>query len=277
MSETSAYILNAVQTPEPLRTVYWSIERGYTTKEEIAADTDLDDDLIHQGLTGLQVVGLVGRQEPDYYTVELPWETGNDKLDLQLGILHNLANEAGGSDWGKQSVALLNYQYLLQNELQSFNSGDGKLYEEINRWQREIGYVPRSEQGEIDLNQPKFVNWARLADFLGLVFKAHGRTHTTYPDPEIIEQSIDLAIDEVGSDNRITIADYIEWLYDNLLLVELTGDGNVPAPLSRVLFTLVQTDRIRIVEYGDVGAVGLNGVPRREGIDKEANSIEVIQ
>lgn len=276
MSETAPYILNAIQTPAALRTVYRSIERGNTTKEEITEDTMLEGDLLTQGLAGLRAVGLIGRQEPDYYTVELPWRTGDDDLDFRLGILHNLATAAEKDDWGKQSVALLNYRYLLQEELEAFDSDDGTLYETINRWQRELGYVPRSQQGEIDLNEPKFVNWARLADFLGLVYKASGRTHTTYPDPEMIDQSIRLAVDDRGSDDHIPITDYVTWLRENLLLVELTSDGNVPAPLARVLFNLVREDRIRIVETGDIGAVGLNGVPRREGIDKEANSIEVI-
>lgn len=276
MSETAAYILNAVQTPTPMETVYRSIERDNTTKGEIADDTALDENLMNQGLTGLQVLGLVGRQEPDYYTVELPWSTGDDALDFRMGVLHELAVNADDSDWGKQSVVLLNYKYLLQNERQAFDSDDAALYEEMNRWQRSIGYAPRSQQGEIDLNQPKFVNWTRLAELLGIIYKASGRRHTTYPDPEMIYQSIRLATEDVGTEDRVTIVDYVDWLRDNLLVVELTGDGNVPSPLARVLFNLVRDGRIRIVERGDVGAVGLNGVPRRGGIDKEPNSIEVV-
>ncbi|WP_254863098.1 hypothetical protein [Halovivax gelatinilyticus] len=277
MSETAPYILNAVQTPTPLRTVYRSIERGNTTKDEIAEDTALDSDLLNQGLTGLRAIGIIGRQEPDYYTVDLPWHTGDDALDFRLGILHNLATDAESPDWGKQSVVLLNYQYLLQEEHQAFESNDGTLYEKINRWQRERGYAPRSQEGEIDLNEPKFVNWSRLAVFLGLVYKANGRTHTTYPDPEMIDHSIRLAANEVGSEHRVLITDYVEWLRENLLLIELTDDGSVPASLSRVLFNLVRNDMIRIAEYGDAAAVNLNGIPRREGIAKDANAIEVIQ
>lgn len=276
MSETAAYILNAVQTPSPMETVYRSIERDNTTKEEIADDTGLDDDLMGQGLTGLQVIGLVGRQEPDYYTVDLPWRTGDDALDFRMGILHELAVDADEADWGKQSVVLLNYKYLLQEEHQAFDSDDTALYNAMNRWQRDLGYEPRSQQGVIDLNQPKFVNWTRLAELLGIIYKASGRTHTTYPEPEMIYQSVRLAVADEGTEGRVTIEDYVDWLRDNLLLVELTGDGNVPSPLARVLFNLVRDGRIRIVERGDVGAVGLNGVPRREGIDKEANSIEVV-
>lgn len=277
MSETAPYILNAVQTPAPLRTVYRSIQRGNTTKEAVEADTSLDTDLLNQGISGLRAVGLVGRQEPDYYTVDLPWHTGEEELDFRLGVLHNLATDANESDWGRQSVVLLNYQYLLQEERQAFDSDDGTLYETINRWHRDLGYVPRSQQGEIDLNEPKFINWSRLAVFLGLIHKANGRTHTVYPDPDVIRESIRLAVKDVGTENRVTITDYVDWLWENLLLVELTSDGNVPSPLSRILFNLVRTEEIRIVESGDAAAVDLNGVPRRKGIDKDSNSIEVLQ
>lgn len=277
MSETEPYILNAVQTPAPLRTVYRSIERGNTTKEAIVADTMLDDNLLKQGLTGLRAIGLIGRQEPDYYTVDLPWHTGDDSLDFRLGVLHELAVDANPSNWGKQSVALLNYQYLLQNEQQSFESDDSTLFRKINQWHREQGYAPRSQQGEIDLNENKFINWSRLVTFLGLVHKANGRTHTVYPDPDIIEESIRLAVDNRGDDNRVRITDYVEWLQENLLLVSLTSDGNVPASISRVLFNLVSENRIRVVESGDVAAVNLNGVPRQSGMDRDANSIEVKQ
>lgn len=277
MSETAPYILNAVQTPASLRTVYRSIQRGNTTEEELKNDTSLSDDLLNQGISGLRAVGLVGRQEPDYYTVDLPWQTGDENLDFQLGVLHNLAVDAEESEWGRQSVVLLNYQYLLEKELQAFSSDDGTLHEKINRWQRDRGYVPRSQQGEIDLNEIKFVNWSRIADFFGLVHKANGRTHTVYPDPYMIHTSIELAVNEAGNGNRVTLTGYLNWLRENLLLVELTSDGNVPSPLARALFNLVRTEQIRIVESGDAATVQLNGVPRRAGIDKDANSIEVLQ
>ena len=277
MSETAPYILNTVQTPAPLRTVYWSIKRGNTTKDELKNDTVLSDDLLNQGINGLRAIGLVGRQEPDYYAVDLPWKTGDEELDFRLGVLYNLTSEAEETDWGRQSVVLLNYQYLLQEEIQAFNSDDSSLYKKINRRHRERGYVPQSQQGEIDLNEHKFVNWSRLVDFLNLVHKANGRRHTVYPGPDMIQESIQLAVDEVGANGRVTITEYIDWLRENLFLIELTADGNVPAPLSRVLFNLVREEEIRIVESGDAAAVDLNGVPRRRGIDRDANSIEVVQ
>jgi len=40
------------------------------------------------------------------------------------GVLYNLTSEAEEADWGRQSVVLLNYQYLLQEEIQTFDSDD---------------------------------------------------------------------------------------------------------------------------------------------------------
>jgi len=275
MSGTEAYILNAVQTPTVLRTVYDSIDRGHTTKTELKTDTALSDDSLGQGLTGLQLVGFIGRREPDYYTVDLPWRSGRPHLDFRMGILHNLATEATPGDWGKQSVVLLNYQYLLDENVQVFDNDDKVIYDAMDELAERRGYRPYSQQGLITMNDVKFVNWSRLAEFLGLVYKAKGRTHTTYPDEELIYRSIELAANERGR-TRIGLQEYVDWLNENLLLVSLTSNRNVPAPLSRVLFNLVREGHIRVVESGDASAVGLNRVPTRKGIDTNANSIEVV-
>lgn len=275
MSETEGYILNTVQTPGPLETVYRSICRGNTTKEEIQDDTDLPKNLFSQGLSGLQEIGLIGRQEPNYYTVDFPWQTGDDDLNFRMAVLHELAVDAGPNDWGKQSAVLLNYQYLLQKNVQTFDSNEEGVYSAMNSFGRERGYEPRSQQGLIEMNEPKMVNWTRIGEFLGLIYKANGRRHTTRPDEELVYQSVVLATQENG-EQRITLQSYIDWLNENLLLVDLTPDGELPGPLARVLFDLVTDDRIRIVESGDAGSIGLQGVPTKHGVDSEANSIEVI-
>lgn len=271
---TEAYILNTVQTPGPLRTVFDAIGRGHTTDEAIAETTDLPADLQKQGLRGLLALGMIGRREPDYYTVDFRWETGDRELDFRLTALHNLATNAVPGDWGKQSVVLLNYQYLLQNDIQQFRTDDQVLYESIDEWEHaERDYRPQSQQGRIALNQPKFVNWARLVDFLGLVEKATGREHIVYPDPDLVFESIRIAVDE---EDRITLQSYFSWLRSQLMLVDLTAERKVPAPFARVLYNLVRDERIRLIEYGDSGVVGLDRSPRRDGIEKDANTIEVI-
>jgi len=271
---TEGYILNTVQTPGPLRTVYDSIDRGNTTEEEIANDTDLPEDLRSQGMRGLQELGMIGREEPDYYTAGFAWETGNRDLDFRMTALHNLAIEATPGEWGKQSVVLLNYQYLLQEDIQHLHASDQVLYEAIDKWEHEQReYRPRSQQGPITLNEPKFVNWTRLADFLGLIEKATGREYVVYPDPEMILESLRIA---TGDEKRIAIQEYINWLQENLLLINLTGERDVPAPFARTLYNLIREEKIKLVEYGDAGVVRLDRSPRRSGMEKDANSIEVI-
>ncbi|WP_222913491.1 hypothetical protein [Natrinema sp. SYSU A 869] len=275
MSE--GYILNALQTPALLRPVYESVQDGNVTQTEIGDDTGLDDDAVKQATDGLRYVRLLGREDGEYYVVEPPWAIEDPQLAFRMAILHSLAGECTPGDWGTQAVVLLNYQYLLQYDVQYFEANDEVLYDAINTWHRdEKNYVPMSSQGEIDLNENKFVNWARIVDYLGLVHKARGREHTVYPDSEIIATSVSLAVEETGTDGHIGITEYLGWLRENLLPVELTSGGEVPAPLARVLYNLVRDGRLRIVEYGDAEAVSLARTPKRNGIATEANTLEVV-
>lgn len=274
MSE--GYILNALQTPAVLRPVYESVRSGNVTKEAIQDDTLLGDNLLSQGVTGLQLVRLLGRDQGKYYVTDPAWETEDEEISFKMTVLHNLAQECTPNDWGKQAAVLLNYQYLLEEDIQYFENDDEVLYDNINKWhRRQKNYVPQSQQGDIDLNKPKFVNWSRQVEYLGLVHKARGREHLIYPDPDIIYKSIELAVEATGEDDRIEIARYLGWLRENLLPVETTADGAIPTPLARVLYNLVRDGEILLTEYGDSGAINLNRTPRRDGIDTEANTIEL--
>lgn len=274
MSE--GYILNALQTPALLRPVYESVRRGNVTQSGIRDDTGLGEKAVQQATDGLRYVRLLGREDGEYYAAAVPWEIEDSSLEFRMAVLHNLASECTPGDWGKQAVVLLNYQYLLEKDVQYFESDDAVLYDSVNEWHRdEKNYVPTSQQGEIDLNENKFVNWTRIVTYLGLVHKASGREHTVYPDPAVVDTSISLAVEERGTDNRIEIGQYLNWLRENLLPVTTTSGGELPAPLARVLYNLVRDGNIRLVEYGDAGAVPLARTPRRDGIDAEANTIEV--
>lgn len=275
MSE--GYILNTLQTPALLRPVYESVQHGNTTHAEIKDDTGLDKNAVQQATSGLRHVRLLGREDGEFYVVDAPWSFDDPHLEFRMAVLHNLAQECTPGDWGTQAVVLLNYQYLLQQNIQYFKSDDEVLYQTINTWHRnEKNYAPTSTHGEYDLNKNKFVNWTRLVDYLGLVHKARGREHTVYPDPEIVATSVELAVEENGSQNRIDIDEYLTWLRKNLLPVELTSSGDIPAPLSRILYNLVRDDRLRLVEHGDSKVVWLAQTPRRDGIATEANTLEVV-
>jgi hypothetical protein len=257
--------------------VYEAVQDGNETRTAIAAETGLDDDAVQQATTGLRYVRLLGQEDGDYYVVDPPWAIDDTSLSFRMAILHNLTQECTPGNWGTQAVVLLNYQYLLQHDVQYFVTDDEVLYDSINDWHRtEKHYTPTSQNGEIDLNKNKFVNWARIVSYLGLVHKARGREHTVYPDPAIVATSISLAVDEIGTDGRVGITDYLGWLRSNLFPVEQTADGDVPAPLARVLYELVRDGRLRLVEFGDAGTVSLARTPRRDGIAPEANTIEVV-
>jgi hypothetical protein len=253
--------------------IYDSVTDGNKTREAIRCDTGLSEGIFDQAFQGLQLLRLIGRVDEEFYPADLQWSTGNLGLDFRMTALHNLAKECSPDDWGKQAVVLLSYQYLMENDIQYFENNDQNLYDGIDRWYRsEKGYDPQSSQGSITLNEPKFVNWSRLAAYLGLIYKANGRQHALYPDERIVMESIRLAAD---NDQYVDIMGYFNWLQDNLLQIELTNDGRVPGPMARVFYNLVRDNKIRLVERGDAGAVGLSRIPKREGIDTESNTIEV--
>jgi hypothetical protein len=282
MSSAEGYILNAVQTPGPLYPVYKSVASGHRAKEAIKADAGVDSNL-DATLNGLRLLRLIGREDGEYYTSGYEWDTGSDERDFKLTALHNLAQECDESDWGKQAVALLNYSYLLENNVQYFENNEEPLYNDkngIDSWFAAIDYRPQSQQGRITHNDNKFANWTRLMHFLGLVHKVRGREYTVYPNPDLIRTSLELAVDdlgiEIGGAPGIEIERYLHWLRENLLYVTKTPDGQVPEGLARVLFELVRDNEIEVVEYGDAGAIGLGGVPPYDGIDNEANTIKLV-
>lgn len=276
MSE--GYILNTLQTPAVLRPVYESVQNGSRTRPEIETDTGLSDDSVRQATDGLRYVRLLGQEDDEYYVVDPAWNIDASNLAFRMSILHNLTAECVPGDWGTQAVVLLNYQYLLEEDIQYFENDDEVLYDAINEWHRtEKNYVPTSKQGEIDLNKNKFVNWARIVDYLGLAHKARGREYTVYPDPEMIRTSVSLAVDDRGSEGRVSVQAYLEWLRENLFPVDLTSGGELPAALARTFYNLVREDRLELVEYGDTGAVSLARTPRRDGIDADANTIRVVE
>lgn len=277
MSDNEGYILNAVQTPGPLLPVYRSVANGQTTKSEIKDDTGIESGL-DAALSGLTLLRMLGREQEAYYTTGYEWDVGSPEWNFKLTALHNLAQECVEGSWGKQAVVLLNYNYLLDNDIQYFENNEEAIYSKIDDWfNTELGYQPQSQQGRITHNDPKFGNWTRLVHFLGLAHKIRGREHTVYPDPELIRTSLELAVEDRGGNvdgaPGIEVEAYLNWLRQNLLYVSQTSEGDVPGGLAQVLFELVRTGEIQLVEYGDAGAVGLDGVPPYDGIEKEANTI----
>jgi hypothetical protein len=279
MSSSEGYLLNAIQTPGPLLPVYRSISQGSERKFHIKSDTQIDSGL-DSILDGLRLLRMIGKEEEAYYAREYEWDVGDERWNFRLTVLHNLAQECQSNDWGKQAAVLLNYKFLLDKDIQHFENNEEPIYTDIDDWYAEINYRPQSQQGLIMHNDNKFANWTRLVHFLGLVHKVSGREHTVYPDPVLIRYSLDLAAEDsaisIDGTPGIVIEQYLRWLRENLLYVETTSDGAIPEGIARVLFELIRDDEIRIVEYGDAGAVTLGGIPPYDGIDSQANAIKLI-
>jgi len=283
MSSSEAYILNEIQTPNALNVVYESISDGNTTEEDIKADTCLPEGSLSEVLSGLVLLGIIRRTDYEYEAVNLDWDTGDAQRDFRLTALSNLAEEATPGNWGKQAVVVLNYEYLITENIQEFENNETALYESIDNWlEKNTDYRPKSGGTLYDHNDPKFGNWTRLVYFLGLVHKISGRQYSVYPDPEMIFASIERAAESSRLDSSdgadIEMREYLEWLNEHLLRIGHEDGMSVPAVLARTLFTLVRADRIRLIEYGDSGAVPLDqlSADAHRGIDKEANSIKIL-
>lgn len=278
------YIINAVQTPTPLPVVYGSVQRGHSITEEIQEDTQLSENQVTDALNGLRLVRLV-EQMDGYQAVDLPVQTGDRQLDFRLSILHNVAREAkpAASEWGKQSVILINFEYLVESNLQFFNRQDQAVADDMDAYQRKVEYHPKDRNGDRnDMNIDKLSNWTRFAKLLGLVRQAQGTDFTTYPDPRLLYATMHLATSKLNdpspghsSSPRIEIRDYFAWMRRNFLRISLTDDDNIPEVLARVFEYLSDQEDIRLIEAGDAASVDLVNTPHPPTMDPSANSIEV--
>jgi hypothetical protein len=273
----NGYVINTIQNPQSLKPIYDSIERGNTTDEAIQEDTALSSSAVDEGMKGLQRLALLDSKDEEYKIREYTWSTGQDMLDFQLTALENLAESLTPPDWGKHAVFLLNYAYLIKEDSQRFKDNDASLRRQMDQWEQDtLDYYPMYRNDRIDLNKNKMENWGRLAMYLGLLHKYDSREYIVSPAPAIIYQSIKRACAEEGrtvnEEPTIELPAYLDWLRTNLLY--LPNDINkVPTVFSRALYTLLQQERIKLVELGDQGAVDFERMPAHDRRESAANTI----
>jgi hypothetical protein len=285
MSSRKAYILNKVQNPKLLKLVYKSIRNGNQEKEELVSDTGLEDDrqeLLDNALKGLQLLRMVEKNEFKFEVnpAEQFLSTGWN-IEFTLTLLHRVAQEAKESDWGRQSVVLLNYEYLLKEDIQYFKSSDRELIENLDQWHKNIGYQPLNSRGSrMELNKVKFSHWTNLAEFLGLLHKVRGSEYTLAPDLSLLKTAITQSIDQAGSRDGIQLNTFVEWINDNLIRIPLTAEKNFPKPISRSLYALAKKGQVELVKSGDAPTVELTEtqppIKSHPNIAKDANFIRTI-
>ena len=86
--------------------------------------------------------------------------------------------------------------------------------------------------------------------------------------------------DQASSSSKapaISIHDWLELVSNQFFPLDLTTSNEVPMILAQTLVDLSDQDRIRIVEAGDQGPVGLQDVEQPSSMDAEANAIRVFQ
>ena len=284
MSTSEKYVLNTVQNPKLLEIAYRSIERGNRSEDELAADTGLSTDedsgTLGQATDGLLTFGLVGKTDYEYSAEPLAFDTGDWRRDFMMTLLHNVARDADESDWGKQSVVLLNYEYLLANNVQYFQGTDNELIDKIDRWHQELGFTPRNKQGNRQkLNSEKFNHWRNQAEYLGLIHPTRGTssTYTVAPNPELVCTSVKEACKEVGDGDGIETVDYLTWAATNFLRIPLTTEREFTEPVARTFYRLARQGALEFVKRGDEGEIGFQGVPttKNDRIAKNANYIRM--
>lgn len=280
MNTSEAYILNTLRSPDGIRHVYESICDEHETKEAIAEDTGIAESNVDTLLRGLVLLGMIERSGHAYSAVELTEASDDRTLDFRITILNNLAEAANGDDWGKQSVVLLNYQYLVSGNIQRFENNQTALFNDIDNWiESNTNYRPKEGGNIYSHNRQKFQNWSRLVNYLGLAQKVSGREHTVYPEPGLLLAAVRLAAAESeylsGDAADLSIREFLTWLDTNLIRIGYTLGDPVPAVLSRTLLNLVRADKLRLVEAGDDPAATLQNTPRRDGIEREANAIKL--
>ncbi|NUE03628.1 hypothetical protein HUB97_14160 [Halorubraceae archaeon YAN] len=275
---SGAYALNEVQNPALLEVAYRAIQNGSKTESELKEALDIDDDTIDLITKGLRVFDLGGKSDFKYILKPLVFDADDFNLRFRLHILKSVASECSSKEWGLQSAVLLNLEYLLKNEINRFTQNDEGLVRKIDDWHVNIGYEPQSKQGRMKLNKTKFSHWTNQAEYLGLIRGYTSGRRSAFIvrfDPELIERTITLAVEDVGDRDGIGFAEYLDWLEGNCLRIPRTSDNTLPVPFARTLYNLVDDEKLKIIKRGDPSGFELPEVPSHSGISKTKNHLRL--
>lgn len=273
------YLLNEVRNPQFLPLFYQLIEQGVQTEDELQDRTQTSDNVMAEALIGLRLYGMVEKRDFGYEPTSMDF-ADSCRNPFKVQLLHNIGTRLqDGDDWSKQAAIPLVYAYLLREDIEYFQYTDATLRRNIDNYHTdELDFNPTSSQGRQDLNQEKFNIWTKQARFLGLVHNARKSEHTVYPEPSLILDTLELAIEEceLMDDTTIAITEYIEWLRSNLLYVPFE-DATVPIPLARTLYILARRGHIELTRTGDPGSVTIQGIPTHlSNVRERTNSIRLL-
>lgn len=293
MSSNEGYLVNAVSQATPMWVVWRAIEAGQTTREALEDTTGLTSNQVGTALRGLRYLRLVEQLEK-YQPVELKYDARTRRHEFSMTALHNIAQECSvppaqdtpaedEEQWGKQAVLPLTFEYFVVKNRQYFDRKDNQeLATLIDNWHLNMEFRPVDDDGERnELNGNKFDNWARIAEFLGLVRPAQGTYYTPYLDPDLLLAILKAGAGELSAGRTdqnyrvVDIRECFQWISETFFRVSLTRDNEIPGVIAQSLVELSTRQKIRLIEYSDADSVGLQGISRPTSMDTATNSIEV--
>lgn len=277
----------------PMWVVWRAIEAGATTREALEDRTGLTSNQVGTALRGLGYLRLVEHLD-EYQPVELEYDAPTRRQAFSMTALNNVAEECSvppeqgepaeeEEQWGKQAVLPLTFEYFVVKNRQYFDRKDNQeLATLIDDWHLEMEFRPVDDDGDRnELNGNKFDNWARIAEFLGIVRPAQGTYYTVYLDPDLLLAILQAAADDLSTDRTdqdyqvVDIRKCFRWISKRFLRMSLTTDNEIPAVIAQSLVELSARQDIRLIEYSDADSVHLQGISRPASMDTATNSIEV--
>jgi hypothetical protein len=293
MSSNEGYLVNAVSQAMPMWVIWRAIETGETSREELEDNTGLTSNQVGTALRGLRYLRLIEHLD-EYQQVELKYDAPTRRLAFGMTALHNIAKECSvppaqdtpakdEEQWGKQAVLPLTFEYFIVKNRQYFDRKDNQeLATLIDDWHLDMEFRPVDEDGERNkLNGNKFDNWARIAEFLGLVRSAPGTYYTVYLDPDLLLAILQAAADALSMDRTdrdyqvVDIRECFRWISERFFRISLTRHNEIPAVIAQSLLELSARQDIQLIEYSDADSVNLQGISRPASMDTATNSIEV--
>ncbi len=284
-SNSEGYILNSGPNPYRMFILWKSVSQGNWTDDELESDTGFSRSQIGTTVTGLRYLRMLEGGD-EYDAVELSYVSAAESEEVAFGltILDNIMSESTPPDWSKQAALPLTITYFLSHDTQRFRRMDKTLATKINDYHRDWDYVPRDRNGDPNnMNDRKLQNWTFFADFLGIVRKWDGKDYTTYLSPDLVYSLLQIGVDQLPDEAAsssepaaISIRDWLELVSERFFPTGLTNSDEIPLILSQTLVDLSENGRIRIVEAGDQGPIGLQNTPSPSSMDAEANSIRLL-
>lgn len=267
MNEFESFLCNEPLRPELAENIWFLIEtKGSITKEALyerygRKDTQKDVDY---ALRLLHLLKIIEPTKRGFVIINIPDDINkiikfSPHGRFRLLVLNRLRIMSGdSSSYNQQAHVLLTYRILSEQEIGMLRTDETATINLINREWGKNKYLPQSAQGQITLNELKFGYWKELAVFLGLV----------YPGPRLKQFMVsispqlsrDMALlflmtsDQIAKRNEAPIKDFVDFLQDRFLYVEIITKGTFPnfnKVIEGMLLSLENLGIFTLIKEGD--------------------------